>query len=147
MNNLIMNSRWLQSFCDGPLFFSGDGTTYDRLCVNGCRTCSCSQTEGMRSFDQYDPSIPVCGRNGIQWGYTIRCADADCIYLQADFYDAAGCLIDTQREEIAESVSCEFSRQMARFTCPCHADSVKLSMHFRGDVTACTFFAPTAYYC
>ena len=147
MQNLIQNSQWCPGPNGGPMYFSGAVATYDNFCVEGNRTCSITQTDGMQGYDQYDPLIPISGGAGIAWGYVLRAVEAEHIILQAAFFDGAGASVGTQQAEIAERVCGDFSRQMAQFTAPYTAAKVQLSLHFAGKVTACTFFAPTAFYC
>lgn len=150
-NNLIMNSNWCQVDNGGPLHFSGSGPiTFDRFCLNGCRSCSVTMTgqNGMQvAVDAYDPPIKVTGMCEMEWGYIIRAIEATQISLIADFYDVSGNLIQSVRCRITDRVSECFTRQMAHFKIPCDAENVMLSMEFNGAVTACTFLAPCAYFC
>lgn len=147
MENLVMNACWYPGPNGVPEFFSSAGTTYDNFFVDGCRTSSITQTNGMQGFNQYDPLIPVCGGGCISWSYVIRAIEAQQILLQAAFFDENGLLIDTRQVDITCGVSCQFSRQEAQFIAPCSASEVQLSLRFNGNVTACTFYAPRACYC
>ena len=45
VQNLIMNSKWTPGLTGGPRYFSGVGPiTYDKLSINGYRTCSITIT-------------------------------------------------------------------------------------------------------
>ncbi len=145
--NLIKNSEWCPGPNGGPEFFSGQIATYDDLCINGYRTCSITQTTGMDGYDQYDLPVQVEGRRCIEWGYMIRRADADQIVLRADFFNGSNMMIAQGTEDITACVGHEFERHMAKFGIPRGARYVRLSMHFYGKITACTFYAPMAYYC
>ena len=146
MKNIICNSRWCPGPDGGPLYFSGSGATYDNLCVCGYRTCTTTLPEGGSGYDQYDPAIPVRGQQAITWGYVLRAVEAQDIRLAAEFCGPNG---QTERRE--EVITCRvcycFSRQMATFSIPDWAETVRLSLHFAGKTTACTYYAPAAYVC
>ena len=147
MNNLIMNSCWCPGPGGGPAYFSGAVATFDDFCIDDNRTCSITQTADMQGYDQYDPLLPITGGRRIRWGYIMRKIEGPHILLQARFYSASGAVLDTQQEDIGCKVTAKFQRQMATFTAPRGAAKVQLSLHFAGKVTACTFYAPMAYYC
>ena len=96
MENLVTNACWYLGPNGVPEFFSSAGTTYDNFFVDGCRTSSITQTNGMQGFNQYDPLIPVCVGGCISWSYVIRAIEAQQILLQAAFFDENGLLIDTR---------------------------------------------------
>lgn len=146
--NLIMNSQWAPGPNGGPMHFSGALTTYDECCICGHRTCSISipACSGLAGSDCYDIPINVWNRRAITWGYEIRAIEAESIILAADFYGRAGNLMLSSREELAPCVGCHFQRIEHTFAIPRNACLVKLSMHFTGTTTACTFYAPKAYY-
>lgn len=148
MDNLIKNSCWAPGPNGGPQFFSGTMTTYDDLCIDGCRTCSICLAQGCntKGCDRYDPLIDVCGKSSVTWGYIIRTIDADCIELAADFYDCSGALVGSGRCPITPCVTCQFTRQMRCFPVPCNAQTVRLCILFSGKITACTFYCPMAFY-
>lgn len=144
---MVKNSNWQPGPDGGPEFFSGMIATYDDLCIDGNRTCSITQSGDMQGYDQYDLPIMVRGFHCVQWGYMIRRVDADSIVLRAEFYDYQNNLVEQQNAEIADRVDCNFNRVMMRFRVPYRAVYVRLSMHFNGKVTACTFYEPQAFYC
>lgn len=147
MDNLIMNSKWAPGPSGGPQYFSGFGSiTYDRLSINGYRTCSITNMPPMMAQDFYDPTIDVKGRSGITWGFTIRTVDADSIVLVAEFYDANMGLLQMMEKPITNEVTYEFKPVYAAFQVPQRAESVRLSIKFMGRITACTYYAPTAFY-
>lgn len=129
------------------MYFSGSGSTYDDLYINGYRTRSITQGDGAHGYDRYDLSIPVQGHHKIQWGYLLRAVDARCVKLAAEFYDRNGACVETKEIDITERISCNFSWQTVLFKIPCRACSVQLSLHFYGKTTACTYYAPAACYC
>jgi hypothetical protein len=147
MHNLIMNSHFKTGSDHEPTFFINKNVTYDLPYINNYRTCSITQTIGKHGFEEYNIPIPIYGGNNIKWGYMIRAIDKCRILLQACFYNNENTLIDKQQFDIACLVNSNFSRQMVKFKAPCNAQSVKLSILFEGDTTACTFYAPLAYYC
>lgn len=146
MNNLIKNPQWKPGPNGGPKYFSGSGSTYDDLAIDGHRTCSITQTESMTGYDQYDFPIPTYGNRQIRWGYMIRMVDAECISLMAEFYHRQGKLISQETAHITDQISYQFSFQSAVFKIPHDASFVKLSLQFRGKITACTYYAPAAYF-
>ncbi len=147
MNNLLQNSNWQQTSPEGgPLHYSGSGpATFDKFALRGNRTCSVTQASGSAS-DMYTLPIPVKGRRAIAFGYIIRAVEANSIVLAADFTDASGNIIKSERVPIQSRVTFKFSCVSTRFTVPANAENVKLSMLFEGKVTACTFCAPYAAY-
>lgn len=149
MQNLILNSNWQTVEEDGPKFFAGECSTFDHFSFHGHRTCSVTQAAGcaVKAWNAYLPAIPVRGRNAIRWGYMIRAVDADSIVLWADFYDSSDCLVESASRDITAHVTAAFTRGTARFSIPKGARSVKLSLRFAGNITACTYFAPIAYFC
>lgn len=149
MKNLILNSRWCPGPWGGPMYFSGNGSTYDDFTINGCRTCSITMYTDCKEIgrDIYNPAISVCGKQCICWGYCIRAIDAACIVLVADFFDASHSRIIALRCPIKDQITNQFHQIMGRFPIPSNASTVKLSMEFTGKITACTFYAPTAYFC
>lgn len=149
MTNLIFNSCWFPGPDGEPEFFSGLGTTYDDFSQNGYRTCSITQSaeSGVTGFNRYDPAIEVTGRRSIQWGYFIRAIDAQDVTLRADFYSEIGDLITTTKQPIQDRITSQFTQQMACFRVPADATTVQLSIEFSGKITACTFYAPLAYFC
>lgn len=118
MENLVMNACWVSRPERRPGILFRRGTTYDNFFVDGCRTSSITQTNGMQGFNQYDPLIPVCGGSCISWSYVIRAIEAQQILLQAAFFDENGLLIDTRQVDITCCVSCQFSRQEAQLLQP-----------------------------
>lgn len=148
MENLIINADWCPGPDGGPMYFSRGGSTYDKLCMNGSRTCSISrQAEDVtEAFDRYDLAIDVRGQKAIFWGYIIRAVEADSVVLEADFYDISGHLMKACQSEISERITCQFDRHMVCFPIPEEAFLVRLAMAFGGQMTACTYYAPRAYF-
>lgn len=145
MNNQIKNSCWISGSENRPEYFSSSGVTYDKQCVGGCRTGSVTQING-NSYVQYDPEIGVCGRSRIRAGYIMRAENAQAVIFQADFFNAEGARVQTQTMDVTDRICCQFACLTVCFNIPCTAQSVQLSVRFRGKVTACTFYAPTAYF-
>lgn len=146
MQNLIRNSRLRPRSGGGARCFSSSDITYDNFCVDGCRTCSITQTGGMQGVFRYDPLIPVWDGCCLNWGCVLRAIEAEDVRLQADFYDAAGMFVDTLQADISGSIGDQFRRRTARFIAPLGAANVQLSICFAGTVTACTLFSPEACY-
>lgn len=147
MQNLIMNSQWAPGPNGGPQYFSGFGPiTYDKLSINGYRTCSITNGGPMMAQDFYDPMIDIKGRPSITWGFTIRTVDADYISLVAAFYDGNMAMVSSVEIPITGDVTYEFKPVTARFSVPAGAEKVRLSIKFAGKVTACTYYAPVAFY-
>jgi hypothetical protein len=147
MQNLIMNSQWAPGPGGGPQYFSGFGPiTYDRLSIGGYRTCSITNMGPMMAQDFYDPMIDVKGRPAISWGFTIRTVDADYIALVAAFYDANMGMLSAVESPVTGEVGYDFKQVLSKFTVPAGAEKVRLSIKFAGKVTACTYYAPVAYY-
>lgn len=120
--------------------FSAIGpVTYDNLSINGYRTCSITMMAPMMAQDFYDPS-------GISWGFIIRTVDADYIALAAEFYDRNMNLIRAFENPITNGVTYEFRPVISKFMVPFGAEKVRLSIKFIGKVTACTYYAPVAFY-
>lgn len=149
MKNLIENARLCPGENGSPRGFSGIGPTYDGCCINGYHTCSLTMPEGtgLVANTAYDPAICVCGRQVLRWGFCIRAIEAQNILLVANFYDKTGQLIQRVKQPIAHCVSYRFSRQMACFPIPKRAAAAKLSIELYGKITACTYYAPCAYFC
>ena len=72
--------------------------------------------------------------------------EAQDILLAAEFCGPNG---QTERREevITHRVCYCFCRQMATFHIPDWAETVRLSLHLAGKTTACTYYAPAAYFC
>lgn len=147
MENLIMNPQWRPGPDGNPMYFSGNGLTYDKRIYQGNRTCSISrmETSPEPGLISYDPPIVVAGKSAVVWGFYIRAVEASNIILTADFYNEEGMLLKKFHQPIAQRVTAEFKPVTCRFPFPLHAHIVHLSMQFNGKVTACTFFLPTAY--
>lgn len=150
-----MNSQWAPGPGGGPQYFSAVGpVTYDNFSINGYRSCSITMFPQMMiammmpmmAQDFYNPLINVRGRTGISWGSTIRTIDADYIALVADFFDGNMNLIRTFENPVTNVVTYEFKPIISRFMIPVGAENVRLSHKFVGKVTACTFYAPVAFY-
>lgn len=147
MDNLIMNSRWAPGPGGGPQYFSGMGPiTYDKLSIDGYRTCSITMQMPMVAQDFYNPLINVSGQSGIDWGFTIRVVDANYISYVAQFFDSQKKSIGMVEDKITDKVSYEFKQILSTFKIPMGAAFVGLSIKFMGMITACTYYAPTAYY-
>ena len=149
MKNLIQNSNWCREGNAMPECFSGSGMTYDNFCICGCRTCSVSiPAESLMVANcLYDPDLAICGQCRLAWGCQIRAIEPGCIKLVAEFYDCCDRHINCCECEIGQRVTSDFTMQMAHFSVPCGAAKARLSIQFSGKVTACTLFAPTAYFC
>lgn len=149
MKNLIKNSHWCPSEMGGPMYFSGNGSTYDKLLVDGFRTCSITRSAMTMDItsDNYDLPISVDCKDCLCFGYYLRAAEADHIILTVQFFNKDQELIKISTCDIADCVTCSFTKQFRKFKVPKGACYAKVSMMFDGTVTACTYFAPTAYYC
>lgn len=147
MQNLIMNSKWAPGPTGGPQYFSAVGPiTYDKLSINGYRTCSITMTTSGHAQDYYDPLINVKGKSSIFFGFTIRKVDADFIYLVAEFTNNMGVPVMTAQKMITNDVSYNFKEVMSQFMIPQNVSFVRLLLKFMGKVTACTYYAPIAYF-
>lgn len=96
--------------------------------------------------DYYNLLINVQGKTFIYFGYTIRAIDADLIYLVAEFTNNMNTPIMTTKKMISKDISYNFNEIIAKFKIPPYASNVRLSLKFIGKVTACTYYAPMAYY-
>jgi hypothetical protein len=145
--NLIKNPRWLPGPSGGPEFFSGNGPiTYDKLSIGGYRTCSITMPAGGAAQDFYEPLIPSGGKLAITFGFNIRTVDAEQISYAADFYDANRTLLSTKEKIVTPDVTYNFKEVNTQFLIPSTAAFLRLSIKFRGKITACTYWAPHAYY-
>ena len=150
MENIIKNSCWEPGANGGPQYFSAIGPiTFDNFCINGYRTSSITQVTDcpLKARDSYDLPIPVCGQKNIKWGFCIRAIEAQEIALVAKFYDQQGCLLQRCRQNVADVVDYQFKKVMARFPIPCNTCWIKLAIEFVGNIIACTYYAPSAYWC
>lgn len=149
MTNLIHNSEWLPGPDGCRKYFSGFGFTYDKLCINGFRTCSVTQEAGCRqeAADCYDLAIDVRGQEVLNYGYVIRAVELCSLILVVEFFDDCGCFIRKDRQQAANQVDYQFNRITVCFRVPEKAKAARLRMEFHGKVTACTYYAPTAYFC
>lgn len=148
MENLIKNSCWQPGPSGGPKYFSGHGPiTYDNFCLNGYRTCSITMTEQGKAADLYDLPICVQDMKSINWGYCIRSIEANNVELVAEFFDQNNCSIVIDKKDITNKICYNFQEISQCFDIPCNAFTVKLSLEFNGKITACTYCAPTAYFC
>lgn len=147
-HNLIFNARWCARSNGVPAHFSGQGITYDNLTINGFCTSSITLPAGCTTtgYSAYTLPINVRGKQAVCWGCILRAAEAEGVFLVADFYGENGESIGISRCPVAQNLTYQFTRQMARFPVPRCAAAVKLSIEFEGTVTACTFYAPLAYY-
>jgi len=147
VNNLLKNSKWQPGPSGGPEFYGGTGPiTYDKLSINGFRTCSITMLNPGTAQDFYEPLIDVRGKMAIAYGFNIRTVDADRILYVADFYDADSNKTSTKEKDMTPKVSYNFEMVNTQFMIPRDAAFVKLSIKFTGRVTACTFWAPHAEY-
>lgn len=150
MENLIINSSWQPDFRGEPKYFLNVGPiSYDTFCLKGNRTCSLTinRQDNMVASNCYQSAIYVKKKQAIEWGYYIRCIKADFIVLVAEFFDINGNSIGCSQQNITSKIGYEFKQVMARFPIPYQAIKVKLSIQFKGEITACTYCAPVAYFC
>ena len=147
VENLIKNSSWAPGPMGGPQYFSAKGpVTYDKLSVEGNRTCSITMTMPGYAQDYYVPLIKVAGQKEISFGYVIRTVDAQSIALSAEFANERGMFMTMAEQNITKEVGSEFTQVIKTFPIPKGATYVRLSLKFMGMVTACTFYAPIAYF-
>jgi len=147
MRNLIKNSKWAPGPTGSPQYFSGVGPiTYDKVSIDGYRPCSITMIMPGNAQDYYDLLINVMGHPSINFGYTIRAITADYIYLVAEFTDRMRMPITTTQKNITNKISHDFQEVLSKFTIPSSAAYVKLSIKFMGRITACTYYAPVAYF-
>ena len=145
--NLIKNSMWLPGPSGGPEFFGGNGPiTYDKLSIGGYRTCSITMTTAGVAQDYYEPLIGTAGKLALTFGFNIRKVDADWISYIADFYDSGKMLTSTKEKVITQNVTYNFTEVNTQFLIPSTASFIKLSIKFTGKITACTYWAPHAYF-
>lgn len=147
MENLIMNPQWRPGPDGNPMYFSGNGITYDKKFYQGNRTCSISRMGSPSSpcWMSYDPPIVVADKSVLIWGFYIRAMEASNVALAVDFYSEEGMLFKKFQHPIAQRITPEFKQIAGRFPIPHQAHIAYLSLQFNGKVTACTFFLPTAY--
>lgn len=149
MQNLIQNARWYTTPGGDTPGFQNNGPAPDLCFLRGQRTRSLTLPEGSTSVvtDAYLPPIPVRGRRAIRWGYTIRAIEAQNVVLCAGFSDEDGKPLHTLKHPIGNYLSPQFRQLLIRFPVPPGAETVRLSMELSGRITACTYYAPTAYFC
>jgi hypothetical protein len=151
MTNLIKNCRWLQGSCTSPACFTLRGnTTYDSLCVNGCRTCSATRgaDSGECPIITYDELIPVwnpCCK--LLFGCTARAAECECCMLVVECIDCAGVVISKERRNISCRVCGCFNTILEQFKLPRETKCCRLSIASSGTLSAFTCYAPTACFC
>ena len=149
MYNLICNSKWCPSSCEGPTYFHSCGPiTYDEFFLHENRTCSVSIPTCHQSSAgiYYDLSIQTLDHHCIAWGCCIRAIQAQQVILRADFYDRCQELIATAKQNVCEKICADFQDIVVFFEIPKEACSVQLSIEFCGFITACTLCAPFAYF-
>lgn len=147
MTNLIKNWQWLQGSSDSPSCFTlGDDTTYDSLCVNGCRTCSSTRVAGSseETIFRYDNLIPNRGCCKLWFGCTARAAECDCCMLVVECVDCAGVVISKERRDVTNCVCGNFRPILDCFRLAKGTKSVRVSLASCGTLSAFTCFAPTA---
>lgn len=147
MENLILNSKLFPAPSGGPQYFTIVGPiTYDNLAINGYRTCSITMTSPGYAQAYYDIFINVREKSSIYLKYTIRAIEAESIYFVAEFIDSLSELVGKFDEDITKEVNYDFRDVTYQFNIPPLATYVRFSIKFTGKITACTFFAPQAYY-
>lgn len=149
MANFIKNASWREGDQYSPTYFSGTGFTYDCFYINNCRTCSLTRNPYTREYTAINYEIPVVveGQKCFCFGFCVRAIASEHIMLIAEFFDKEGKLLTVSNENIGPAVKDCFTKQMRNFSIPSKAHCVKLSVVFSGRITACTFFAPTGYFC
>lgn len=149
MKNLILNPHWRETEHGCPLYFSVKGAVLDDFYIGGYRTRSLTlPANGKTSAsDRYDKPICVAGERVICWGYIIRSIHADSVHLCVEFYGKSGVPLHSARQNIARRITYQFTQQAACFPIPKGAHTARLSIEFSEMLTACTFYAPTAYFC
>ena len=148
MQNLIQNARWYTTPDGTTPGFQNNGPAPDLCFFGGQRTRSLTQPEGSAAVtDEYLSPIPVRGRRAIRWGYVIRAIEAQNVVLCAAFSDAEGKPLHTLKHPIGNYLSPQFRPIRIRFPIPPGAQAVRLSMELSGRITACTYFAPAAWFC
>ena len=149
MKNIIQNSRWYTDQHGNTNFFLNNGPPVDLFSIQGFRTRSLTlrSDDSCVITDIYQPEIIIQNQKALRWGYQIRAIEAQSVELIARFYTPSGDLIHTLKHPIGNYISSNFQWMMIRFPIPPHAKTVRLSMELSGKITACTYFAPTAYFC
>jgi hypothetical protein len=143
--NVIKNFKWQPGPAGGPQFFSGTGPiTYDKLSIEGYRTCSITMTTPGTAQDFYEPLIDAKGQFAITYGFNIRTVDADNILYVAEFFDVKKAPLSSMEKNITQKVKYNFNMINAQFVIPKNAAYVRLSIKFTGKITACTYWAPHA---
>lgn len=150
MKNLIRNSRWYTDQSGKTSHFENNGPAVDIFSVQGFRTRSLTLTAGDTKavvIDRYEPMIPVKGKRAIRWGYRIRAIESQSVILGAEFYDASGNLLHTLKHPVGNYITAQFQPILIRFPVPPKAETVQLFLELSGKITACTYYAPTAFFC
>lgn len=143
--NVIKNSKWQPGPSGGPEFFGGTGPiTYDKLSIEGYRTCSITMTTPGTAQDFYEPLIDTKGQFAITYGFNLRTVDAENILYVAEFFDADKKLLSSKEKNVTQKVKYNFNMINAQFMIPAGTAFLRLSIKFTGKITACTFWAPHA---
>ena len=147
MQNLIMNPMWVADASgDAPQYFTNEGPiNFDNFRLKGYRTCTVCMASG-RARNIYEPAVCVRGHCALCFGYCIRAIEAQSIRLGAKFSDLSGSVLTTKYADITSNVTYRFGVHMGLFPVPEEAQTAKLFIEFNGQVTACTFCAPRAFY-
>lgn len=120
-------------------------------CGCGCRCAKslklCQQGCGQTSQLSYCPSLSVCGRSAVYWGFCMRKGCGGTVRLRVDFYDCCGQLLTTIRRNVTPFLSCNPRRMIGRFPVPEEACCAKLSLEAEGCVNELVVSHPMAYVC
>ncbi len=142
MKNRIKNPQWFSQSDGKILYFTNLGSiTYDKFCMDNHRFCSLSMDHGDAS-NSYDLKVNVCDVQSVRFGYHMRAILPGNVSLQAVFYDENDKRVNTDTKCVSDLVGVDFCDVCAVFPVPCQAAYAMLSMHFSGNVTACTFGMP-----
>jgi len=145
--NLIRNSKWLQGPLPTPEFFTVKGpVTFDQLKIKGYRTMSLTLSAKETATITYIPLIPINQENCLEMGMEMRAVDPGQITYTAEFLDSGRNVVEAKPMNVTSKVEFYFDKVAGQFLVPQGARFVRLFIHFQGPVTACTLWAPYAFY-
>ncbi len=142
MENMIQNAQWFSQRDGKILYFTNHGNiTYDKFCMDHHRFCSLSMNSGEAS-NSYDLNVELYDAQMLRFGYHMRAILPGKASIHVSFYDERDQQIAQEEKDISELIGVDFCDACAAFEIPCDSAYAKLSLHFSGNVTACTFGMP-----
>ena len=145
--NLIRNPKFDPAATGVPEYFHTTGPiSYDQLTIKGYHTCSLTMTPTQTAGLFYDPLIRVRDEKNLEFGMEIRSVDLGKVFYVAEFLDEDRDILETRRMDVTSKIDYYFDQVAGQFLIPRRSDYVRLSVEFQSPVTACTFWAPYAFF-